>query len=532
MAVVKLGAPIKTNLEGALAYIINPQKTDGGRLVEANYGAVWNDAASLAGPMMEDNRNSPQGVRKNSRLAYHIKMSFSPDDPVTAEQAHRLGMEFASRITGDDYRFVVATHTDRHHLHNHIIFCAAGREAPHQKAQLPKSIIDQWRVLADDICIREGLSIIRNEVVQAAARTMEDRPNKPSADKGNDSPGNPYTSTWRPETPETSPSEPPERRYGMSMAELYSAANGAGIKDRIRTLASLMCEAADSFEDWKNTLHNLYGITVTEHGEHLTYTIEKTGFKVRDTKLGTGYDMTSIMACISHSPITQITFNRTLVAKQNENTVTVWLPGTKHQKKIVIPSNRVFEKGSTLRAFLPLDRTQIILDRSNRYAGKTSSYGLHEWFGDPSKKLQPLASDERLPLNRGVSPAQRRYYQAQAKRLDKLNDEAKALNATIRWTRLADGDSGKGLKLLRRKVRDSRSALQASVIAMHDAIARGDANLMVETRDEMERRANICERYESELNSIERTIEIIKNPKPAQTEGRQQPPRRRHRLSR
>lgn len=130
MAVVKLGLPVKSNLDGpygAMAYIIKPAKTDGGRLVSSNYERTRTDYDALAEPMLEDNRRSPQGIRKDSRLAYHIKLSFSPDDPVTPERVHELGVEFARRITGGEYRFVVATHTDRHHLHDHIMVCAASR---------------------------------------------------------------------------------------------------------------------------------------------------------------------------------------------------------------------------------------------------------------------------------------------------------------------------------------------------------------------------------------------------------------------
>ena len=72
MAVVKLGRPVKSNLggpNGAMAYIINPAKTDGGRLVSASYPARVTDPDSLAGPMLDDNRRSPKGIRKDSRLA-------------------------------------------------------------------------------------------------------------------------------------------------------------------------------------------------------------------------------------------------------------------------------------------------------------------------------------------------------------------------------------------------------------------------------------------------------------------------------
>ena len=145
MAVVKLGRPVKSNLggsNGAMAYIIDPAKTDGGRLVSSNYERTGTDYDALTDPMLEDNENSPKGIRKNSRLAYHIKLSFSPDDPVTPEKVHELGVEFARRITGGEYKFAVATHTDRHHLHDHIMVCAASRYGKHLKAELPKDIID------------------------------------------------------------------------------------------------------------------------------------------------------------------------------------------------------------------------------------------------------------------------------------------------------------------------------------------------------------------------------------------------------
>ena len=180
MAVVKLGKPVKSNLggpNGAMAYIIDPAKTDGGRLVSSNYERTGTDYDALADPMLEDNENSPKGIQKNSRLAYHIKLSFSPDDPVTPERVHELGVEFAHRITSDEYKFVVATHTDRHHLHDHIMVCAASRYGKHLKAELPKDIIEQWRVIANEISEREGLSVIFNPATERVARKNARRRN-------------------------------------------------------------------------------------------------------------------------------------------------------------------------------------------------------------------------------------------------------------------------------------------------------------------------------------------------------------------
>lgn len=243
MAVVKLGRPVKSNLggsNGAMAHIIDPAKTDGGRLVGSNYERTRTDYDALAEGMLDDNRRSPKGIRKDSRLAYHIKLSFSPDDPVTPEKVHELGMEFARRITGGEYRFVVTTHTDRHHLHDHIMVCAASRYGKHLKAELPKDIIDQWRAVSDEICRREGLSVVFNPVVEEQTRKMRDDETA-ACDAGTSPAHDPERddeavarNANEPETKarKTTGGEPLERRYGMSMEEIYASAKGMGVKDR------------------------------------------------------------------------------------------------------------------------------------------------------------------------------------------------------------------------------------------------------------------------------------------------------------
>ena len=243
MAVVKLGRPVKSNLggsNGAMAHIIDPAKTDGGRLVGSNYERTRTDYDALAEGMLDDNRRSPKGIRKDSRLAYHIKLSFSPDDPVTPEKVHELGMEFARRITGGEYRFVVTTHTDRHHLHDHIMVCAASRYGKHLKAELPKDIIDQWRAVSDEICRREDLRVVFNPVVEEQARKMrgsetttDDAPTTRERDPERiDETAGPGAATPPRTTRRAEGEEPVERRYGMSMEEIYASAKGMGVKDR------------------------------------------------------------------------------------------------------------------------------------------------------------------------------------------------------------------------------------------------------------------------------------------------------------
>ena len=496
MAVIALGRPIKTNLDGAMAYIIDPAKTDGGRLVGSNYATTGTDWHRLAQPMIDDNLASPHGIREGSRLAYHIKMSFSPDDPVTPELAHRLGMEFARRITGGDYRFVVATHTDRHHLHNHIMVCAAAMDEPHLKAELPKDIIDQWREVSDEICRREGLSVID----RASAPLPERGPEQPpAADPA--PPSAPDRAGARPAGTTATRDEP----RGCSMAELYATLKGMGVKDRIRTCVDVFAAEAGSLDELADTL-DLNGVRMTVRGSHVTYEYKPTGFKVRDSKLGPAYALEHVMARIGDSPVTPITFNRRLIARETERTVTVWLPGTGRRRRITLPRTCVVGSGSTCRAYLPANRVQPVTDRRGRYVEHVASEGLYRWFGRPRDHVAPLTREDRLPVEAGVSAAQRRYYAAQARQLDVLADRAEALNAAVRWSRNANGDAGRGMRLLRDRVAASHAELQAAVVALNDAIANGDTAGTVEARDEMEARERMAARYERELAAVERAV--------------------------
>lgn len=138
MAVVKLGSKVKTNLAGTIRYVINPIKNGGGRLVYASYSHERHDANMLAEPMIHDLERCANGLRANGVLALHLKHSFSPDENVTAEQVHELGVMLAEAITGGDYKYVVSTHMDRHHLHNHIVICAANRRSGRKDAPYPQ----------------------------------------------------------------------------------------------------------------------------------------------------------------------------------------------------------------------------------------------------------------------------------------------------------------------------------------------------------------------------------------------------------
>lgn len=480
MAVVVLDDKIKTQrrphetpAETAIRYIIQAEKTEGGRLVSANYDSTRTDWKRLAKAMEIDLEATAQGIRSNTVWAYHVKQSFAPDDPVTAEQVHELGVMLAEHITEGRCKYVVATHVDRAHLHNHIIICAAS-DLTHEHIRFKRDCIRDWREYSDRLCREHGLSVI----------------------------------------------DDPKPGRGRPLGEVYAAAQGKGVKDRMRALIDLTAAGADSFDRFRGMLETA-GVKVEARGRHLTFTLLDTGFKVRDVKLGEAYDVTSIMARIGRSTVAPVSFNERLIAQKDAKTVTVWLPGSKRQAKISVPREWCIVSGSTWRAFLPESREQTILDRHGQHVRTVQTNDLYEWFGRPSASLGRY-SEDKLTIQAGVSEAQRRYYTAQSRKLDALNDLARAVNAASRWRREAGGDADLGLRHLRARVREERAGLQAAVVALTDAIDNGDETRQVEAQEEMGLREKRVRQLEGDLASIERAV---KSEQP-----RDEPEQRRNRI--
>ena len=128
MAISKL-IPIKATLNKAIDYIMDPEKTGNGRLVSA-FGCSPETAD------IEMQITADKGSRQGNRIGYHLIQSFAPEDDITPEKALELGKEFTNKVTGGKYEYVIATHIDQGHIHNHII-CAPirGRVNPLSKRQ-------------------------------------------------------------------------------------------------------------------------------------------------------------------------------------------------------------------------------------------------------------------------------------------------------------------------------------------------------------------------------------------------------------
>ena len=93
-------------------------------------------------------------------IAYHVRQSFKPGE-ITPEEANRLGVEFAKRFTKGNHAFVVCTHIDKSHVHNHIIWSAVNTDCDRKFRNFWGST-RAVRRLSDTICIENGLSIVED----------------------------------------------------------------------------------------------------------------------------------------------------------------------------------------------------------------------------------------------------------------------------------------------------------------------------------------------------------------------------------
>ena len=150
MAYTRIHA-IKSTVAKAVAYICNPDKTEQQLLVDS-FGCSPETARHDFEYALSRTKQS------DKNQAYHLIQSFAKGE-VSHEEAHRIGIELADKLLGSKYSYVVATHTDKGHPHNHIIFCAADN-IDHKKYNACKKSYYHIRQLSDELCKEHGLSII------------------------------------------------------------------------------------------------------------------------------------------------------------------------------------------------------------------------------------------------------------------------------------------------------------------------------------------------------------------------------------
>ena len=181
MAIVKFAKCQKTQtvggLHGVITYCCRPTKV------------AYHDRALISGvncvpqaALLEFMNTKRQYRSTDGRMYYHMVQSFRPDDPVTPEMAHEIALKLAEQIPG--YEILVATHTDREHIHSHFVINSVSYETGLKYHSNEESLIALRRA-SDELCMQYGLSVVKpKKQKQKKERTMSDREYRAYA-KGN-----------------------------------------------------------------------------------------------------------------------------------------------------------------------------------------------------------------------------------------------------------------------------------------------------------------------------------------------------------
>lgn len=154
------GRSVGNAISDIIDYVKNPQKTDNGKLI-----TCWECDSRVADA--EFLYTKQEYIRKTGRvrgaddvIAYHLRQSFLPGE-ITPEEANRLGRELASRFTKGNHAYIVCTHIDKEHIHNHIIWNSTDLDAERKFKNFWGST-RAVRRLNDTICVENGYSIVEN----------------------------------------------------------------------------------------------------------------------------------------------------------------------------------------------------------------------------------------------------------------------------------------------------------------------------------------------------------------------------------
>ena len=151
------GKSVAACLKSRTDYAKNPDKTNRGELV-SSYECSPLTADEEFMLSKRQYKLATGRRQKNDVIAYQIRQSFRPGE-ITAEEANKVGYELAMRFTKGNYAFIVATHTDREHIHNHIIYNSTALDGTRKFRDFFFSALAVQR-LSDLICLEHQLSVI------------------------------------------------------------------------------------------------------------------------------------------------------------------------------------------------------------------------------------------------------------------------------------------------------------------------------------------------------------------------------------
>lgn len=150
MAITKIHA-IQTTVHKVIEYVCDPEKTDEGILISSYCCSPETAAYDFKFSLSKTRQSDPN-------KAFHLIQAFMPGE-VSFEKAHQIGIELADKLLEGKYSYIVSTHIDKGHVHNHIIFCAADI-INHEKYHDCKRSYYLIRKINDELCREHNLSVL------------------------------------------------------------------------------------------------------------------------------------------------------------------------------------------------------------------------------------------------------------------------------------------------------------------------------------------------------------------------------------
>ena len=266
-----------------IKYILNPSKTKNITLV-SDFGMrnyldfpsykelvkMYNDNF-LSNDTLYEFRHDRQEVNQRKIHSHHIIQSFSPDDHLTPEQINRIGYETVKELTGGRFRFIVATHVDKDHIHNHIILNSIDQNSD-KKFLWDYKAEHNLRMVSDRLSKIAGAKIIEN-------------------------------------------------RYSHRQYEVYRKTN---YKYEIKQRVYFLIENSKNFEDFKNKAKALH-LKIDFRHKHVTFFMTDSNMKqvVRDSKLS------------RKQPYNETYFKKKFVQREIINILEFLLPKMKNMNELI-----------------------------------------------------------------------------------------------------------------------------------------------------------------------------------------------------
>ncbi len=252
MAVTKI-IPIHATIDKSIDYICNPNKTEDCAYISV--GNCFKETADIEFQFLLDSAREQRAPNKNETIGRHLIQSFKPDE-VTPEKAHEIGKKLADELLGSKYAYVMTTHVDKNHIHNHFVWCSVNMEDYSRYRSNKWTYRNYIQKVSDRLCKENELSVITEKS------------------------GKSYKSYY----------------------EFDMAKKGLSYKERLRKVIDKAVTEVSNFDEFLGFVEK-YGFEVKTSGKYLAFKPQESERFIRSKTLGEGYTEERIKEKISSNKI-------------------------------------------------------------------------------------------------------------------------------------------------------------------------------------------------------------------------------------